>query len=114
MDGEGQNPWPEAAYPLKGVTMPTYIRLVNLTDQAVRNVQKLGDMLADARKILEGNGCTLVQAWSTLGAYDVVAVLEGPDDATVMKAVALVAKAGNFRAVTLPAVPMADFIASVK
>ncbi len=94
--------------------MPTYVRLANLTDQAVRNVQKLGDMLAEARKIWETNGCKLVQSWSTLGAYDIVGVIEGPDDATVMKASALIAKAGNFRAVTLPAVPMADFIASVK
>lgn len=94
--------------------MPTYIRLANLTDQAVRNVQKLGDMLTEARKIWEANGCKLVQSWSTLGKYDAVALIEGPDDATVMTASALVAKAGNFRAVTLPAVPMADFITSVK
>lgn len=71
-------------------------------------------MIAEARRIFEANGCKLVQAWSTLGAYDLVAVVEGPDDATVMKASALIAKAGNFRAATLPAVPMADFIASVK
>ena len=71
-------------------------------------------MLAEARAIWEANGCKLVQSWSTLGPYDVVAVVEAPDDATVMKASAIVAKAGNFRAVTLPAVPMPDFIASVK
>jgi len=70
--------------------------------------------MAEARKIWEANGCKIVQSWSTLGTYDVVAVVEGPDDVTVMKASALVAKAGSFRAVTLPAVPMADFIASVK
>lgn len=94
--------------------MPAYIRLVNLTDQAVRNVQKLGDMMAEARKIWEANGCRIVQSWSTFGKYDLVAVIEGPDDAAVMKASALVAKAGNFRAVTLPAIPVSDFIASVK
>lgn len=94
--------------------MPTYIRLASLTDQGVRNVQKLGDILADARKVLEANGCKLVQSWSTLGAYDLVAVVEGPDDATMMKASALIAKQGNLRAITMPAVPIADFTAAVK
>lgn len=94
--------------------MPTYIRLATLTEQGVRNVQNIGDILADARKVLEANGCKLVQSWSTLGTYDLVAVIEGPDDATMMKASALIAKQGNLRAITMPAVPMADFIAAVK
>lgn len=94
--------------------MPTYVRLANLTEQAVRNVQKLGDMIADAKKVLEANGCRLVQSWSTLGPYDLVAIVEGPDDATMMKASALIAKQGNLRAITLPAVSTTDFIAAVK
>ena len=94
--------------------MPQYIRLVTLTDSAVRNVRKLGDMLAQARKVWEAHGCRIVQAWSTLGPYDLVAVIEGPDDATVMKAAALNAQDGNFRAVTLPAVGLTEFIASLK
>ena len=87
---------------------------MNLTDQAVRNVNKLGDMLAEARKVWEAHGCRIAQAWSTFGPYDVVTLIEGPDDATVMKASALIAKQGNFRGITMPAVPLADFIASVK
>lgn len=94
--------------------MPTFIRLANLTDQAVRDVQNLGAMLDDARKTFEANRCKLVQAWSTLGAYDIVAIIDGPDEATVMKASALIAKQGNFRATTMPAIPMKDFIDSVK
>lgn len=94
--------------------MPTFIRLASLTDQAVRNVQNMGAMLEDARRIFEGNRCKLVQAWSTLGAYDIVAIVEGPDEATIMKASALIAKQGNFRATTMPAVPMQAFIDAVK
>ena len=94
--------------------MPTYIRLVNLTEQAVRNVSKIGDMIAEARKVFEANGCRLIQSWSTLGLYDLVAVVDGPNDATMMKVSALIARQGNFRAVTLPAVTTADFAASVK
>ena len=94
--------------------MPTFIRLANLTDQAVRHVQNLGARLDDARTIFEANRCKLVQAWSTPGAYDIGGVIEGPDEATVMKASALIAKQGNFRAVTRPAIPMKDFIEAVK
>ena len=94
--------------------MPTFIRLANLTNQAVRNVQTFGAMLDDARKAFEPNRCKLVQASSTLGAYNIVAVVEGPDEATLMKASALIAKQGNLRGVRTPAIPMKDPIDSVK
>jgi uncharacterized protein with GYD domain len=103
-----------SALAVRGIAMPTYIRLATLTEQAVRNLNRLGDMIADARKVFEANGCRLIQSWSTLGPYDLVAVVDGPDDATLMKVSALIAKQGNFRGVTLPAVTMADFVASVK
>jgi uncharacterized protein with GYD domain len=94
--------------------MPQYSLLVNLTDQVVRNVNRLRELIAEAGKVWEANGIRLVQGWSTLGPYDLVAVFEGPDDATMMKASALVARQGNFRAITMPAVPTNAFAAAVK
>lgn len=93
--------------------MPLYIRLVRLTENAKRNVDRIGDMLAEARKIAEANGVKIVEGYSTLGRYDLVAVWEAPDDAAAMKASAMIAKAGNLVGETLPAFKVDDFAKAV-
>ena len=44
-----------------------YIRLVRLTENAKRNVNRISDMLAEARRITEANGVKIVEGYSTLG-----------------------------------------------
>jgi len=93
--------------------MARYIRLIRLTEQGVKNVARLNDFLADARKVFEANGGRVVEAYSTLGRYDLIAVVEAPDDATMMKISALIARQVPVHAETLPAVPAGDFAKSV-
>ncbi|HET6201551.1 MAG TPA: GYD domain-containing protein [Planctomycetota bacterium] len=94
--------------------MPTYARLVNRTEQGLRNASKMESMLADARKVWEARGVRVVSAFATLGAYDLVAIVEAPDDATMARASALVAAQGNVRAQTCPAVPIQEFAQAAK
>jgi uncharacterized protein with GYD domain len=94
--------------------MATYVRLAKLTDHGVKNIDKFGDMLVEARKVFEKNGCKILSAYSTLGRYDLVAVIEAPDEKTIMKVSTLVAKGGNFRAETLPAVSLDEFVKMTK
>ncbi len=93
--------------------MAQFIRLARLTDQGVRNVRGLQAMLGEAREIMEREGARLASAWVTLGPYDIVAVVEAPDERAMAKASALIASKGNFTAQTLAAVPVADFVASL-
>ena len=94
--------------------MATYVRLVRLTEQGFRGVSKMESLLADARKVWEACGVSIVSAYATLGPYDLVAIAEAPDDATMAKASALVASQGNFRAETYPAVPVKEFAQALK
>lgn len=89
--------------------MGVYIHLVRLTEQGVKNIKKLKEMMAESRKIIEGTGSKVVASYSTLGRYDLVAVLEIPDDTTAMELSAKIAAAGNFRPETLPAVSLGEF-----
>jgi len=89
--------------------VPTYIRLVKFSDQGVRNVRSMSDQMAEARKIIEANDAKLVNSWSTLGRYDVIAVLEAPDDRTMMRISALIAEKVHVQAETLPAIPSSEF-----
>jgi uncharacterized protein with GYD domain len=61
-------------------TMATYISLIQFTDQGIRNVKdtiKRGDAaMAEAEKM----GMKIIEEFWTMGAYDVVALFEAPDD----------------------------------
>jgi uncharacterized protein with GYD domain len=88
--------------------MPTYIMLANFTDQGIRNVKdspKRADVFKNAAKKA---GATVKEVFWTLGQYDVVAIVEAPDDVS-MTAVGLgIGKLGNVRTQTLRAFSAAD------
>ena len=94
--------------------MPLFIRLARLTEKAHQNIQNMENMLAEAKQIMEENGARILQAYVTLGDYDVIAVMEAPDEKTAAKISALIANKGNFRAETLAAIPLNEFIKSLK
>lgn len=94
--------------------MPTFIRLASLTEQGIKNIQNFRAMANEAREIMEGHGVKLVQAWATLGEYDVVAIIEAPDAKTAATVSALISARGNFRAKTLSAVPIAEMTDAVE
>jgi len=88
--------------------MPTYIMLANFTDQGIRNVKdspKRADVFKNSAKKA---GATVKEVFWTLGQYDVVAIVEAPDDVS-MTAVGLgTGKLGNVRTQTLRAFSAAD------
>lgn len=94
--------------------MALFVRLARLTEKGLHNVGDFQGMIGEARKIMDANGVKLVHAWCTLGAYDVVAVIDAPDAATAAQVSALIGAQGNFRTETLPAVPVEEFAKSVQ
>jgi uncharacterized protein with GYD domain len=83
--------------------MATYIILSNFTDQGVRNVKettKRADAITETAKKL---GASVKQVFWTLGSYDVVAVCEAPDDASITALGLAIGAAGNSRTQTLRA-----------
>ncbi len=90
--------------------MPTFIRLVNLTEQGARNMDNLPKMIQDARKVMEKNNTKVVDLFFTLGNYDLVAIIDAPDATAAAKVSAQIAAQGNFRAETLAAVTMEEFM----
>jgi uncharacterized protein with GYD domain len=88
--------------------MPTYIVLANYTEQGIRNV---GDTLkrTDAVKSMAKKaGVTMKETYWTLGAHDVVAIFDAPDDETMTALGLSLGKLGNVRTQTLRAFSAAD------
>ncbi len=83
--------------------MPTYVVLLNWTDQGIRNYKETLDRAEAASKALEALGGRMKDLYWTLGPHDVVAIAEAPDDETAT-AFALAAGAqGSIRSTTLRA-----------
>ena len=82
--------------------MPTYVFLLNWTDQGIRNVKDTLNRSDRAAEVAEKYGARFEQIYWTVGPYDVVAVLEAPDEETAA-ALLLGSSAGNLRSTTLRA-----------
>lgn len=83
--------------------MATYIALSSFTDQGIRNVKdttKRADAVKDAAKKF---GANLTQIYWTLGHYDLVAIIEAPDDKSATAFALSIGAAGNVRTQTLRA-----------
>ncbi|WP_309678932.1 GYD domain-containing protein [Polaromonas sp.] len=83
--------------------MATYIALSNFTDQGIRSVKDTTKR-ADAVKEAAGRfGAKMTQIYWTQGAYDVVAIIEAPDDESATTFALAIGVAGNIRTQTLRA-----------
>jgi uncharacterized protein with GYD domain len=83
--------------------MATYIALSSFTDQGIRTVKdspKRADAVKEAARKL---GVNMTQIYWTLGHYDLVAIIEAPDDKTATAFSLAVGAAGNIRTQTMRA-----------
>ena len=83
--------------------MPSYVALIDWTDQGVRNFGDTVDRFEGARGQLEGLGVRFQDIRWTLGTHDLVAVIDAPDDETLAAGLLAVAGQGNIRTTTLRA-----------
>jgi uncharacterized protein with GYD domain len=82
--------------------MATYVILASFTDQGIRNVKESPDRLAAFKAMAEKMGVTMKSALYTVGAYDMVNVVEGSDQA-VASVLLKLGSLGNIRTQTLRA-----------
>ncbi|MGI9536095.1 MAG: GYD domain-containing protein [Desulfocapsaceae bacterium] len=80
--------------------MPTLVSLVNLTDQGVRGIKESPNRFKAFKTMAEEMGIKVKCFYYTQGQYDMVAILEGPDEAT-MVALLNLSSLGNARFQTM-------------
>ena len=83
--------------------MPTYISLVNWTDQGIRDLKESPARADATAQLVERLGGKLVELYWTVGPYDIVAIIEAPDDETATAMQLTVGMSGNVRTTTLRA-----------
>jgi len=83
--------------------MATYIMLANFTEQGIRNVKASPDRAKAVGEMAKKCGVTIKDVYWTLGSYDVVAIYEAPDEASVTALGLSIGVQGNVRTQTLRA-----------
>ena len=83
--------------------MPTYVTLAKFTDQGVRNIKDSPKRAEAFRKQCEKLGGKVKDLYWTMGRYDVVTVVEAPDEVTMEAILYSLGSLGNVRTETLRA-----------
>ena len=82
--------------------MATFITLVNFTDQGIKGVKDSPERFEAFRSMAEKMGVTVKSVYWTLGSYDIVVTVEGPEEAVAAMNMK-VGSLGNVRSQTMRA-----------
>ncbi len=83
--------------------MPSYVVLMNWTDQGIRNVRETLQRAERSPQLAEKHGATIERVYWTVGPYDLVVVIEAPDDESLSAMLLELGSEGNLRTLTLRA-----------
>lgn len=88
----------------KGETaVPTYVSLINWTDQGIKNFRDTTQRAEQFTKLVEARGGKVREALWTVGEYDLVIVVDWPDEESAAATSLSLAAAGNVRSNTMRA-----------
>ena len=89
--------------------MPTFICLLNWTDQGVKTAKDAGKRFQASKALAEKLGGKLLSSYITTGQYDVVATLDMPEEQAMAKFAIALSASGNARTTTVRAYPPEEF-----
>ena len=89
--------------------MATYIVLLKWTSQGLANIKDSPSRLDGARKAFQAAGVTMREFFMVTGRYDMVTIVEAPDDISLAKAVLSLASKGAVQTETLRAFSESEY-----
>lgn len=75
--------------------MPVYVTLIRWTDQGRTKSKDLPARYADGQQRIKAAGGNEIGTWVTMGQYDMVSVIEAPNDEAIAKIALSIAGRGN-------------------
>jgi uncharacterized protein with GYD domain len=83
--------------------MPTYVSLLNFTDQGIRNVRDTLERGRRTEELAQKHNVRIEQIYWTVGPHDIVIIAEASDDESATAFLLELGSAGNVRSTTLRA-----------
>src|SRR5947209_19874612 len=89
--------------------MPTYISLVSLTEQGIREVKNAPERLQAFDAAARDVGGKLIGVYLVMGQYDYIVITEAPDDQTAARWILGTIAQGSVRTQPMWAFPREEF-----
>jgi uncharacterized protein with GYD domain len=89
--------------------MATFVILLNWTDQGIKSVKDSTSRADAASELMSSLGIEMKEVYWTLGQYDVVSIVEAPDDESITAAMLKLGSMGNVRSTTLRGFTRSEF-----
>lgn len=94
--------------------MALYILLSTLSDEGRKTVKAKPERIKEVNKEIEGMGAKVLAQYAVLGPHDFVNIVEAPDNETMAKISVALGARGTIQIMTLPAMPIDQFIKTLK
>lgn len=94
--------------------MARYIIISTLTDEGAKTLKKNPGRVQEVNAELKDLGINVLDQYVVLGNFDFLSIVEADDDAAITRAIVELLSRGSIRTVTYRAIPMNEFIESLK
>jgi len=94
--------------------MPTYISLLKLTEQGIKNIKDAPARVEQAIKAMEAGAGKFIGFYAVMGEYDYVVIAEAPNDEAMMTYLLALGSLGNVKTSTMKAFTKEQFADLVK
>jgi uncharacterized protein with GYD domain len=96
------------------VVMPIYLLLTTLTDEGRKTIRDNPDRIKEVNQEVERMGIKILSQYALLGPYDFVNIIEAPNNEIVAKLSVELSARGTVQTMSLAAMTLSDFIATLK
>ena len=94
--------------------MPYYVMLTALTDEGRKTVKEKPERIKEVNKEVENMGVKILAQYALLGQYDFLNILEAPGNDVISRVAINLGARGTLQTMTMAAMSLDDFIATMK
>ena len=94
--------------------MPYYVMLTKLTDVGRKTLMRNPGRLWEVNKEVEDMGAKIISQYSLLGEYDLINILEAPNNTVIARVAAALGARGTLEPTTMSAITVEDLIKEIQ
>jgi uncharacterized protein with GYD domain len=91
-------------------TMPTYVTMWKYTKDGLVDIRHTPERYKVVNEIIKSHEGKVISAYGLIGEYDVMTIVELPDEKALMAAILKISSKGRVIPMTMTAVPMNEFL----
>jgi uncharacterized protein with GYD domain len=94
--------------------MALYVVLSRLTDEGRKTLKTRPERVKEVNVEISKMGAKVLHQYALLGKYDFLTILDAKDNASIAKIMVELGSRGTLETMTLSAIPVDDFLASLR